>query len=269
MNLIKKIKSRSRFHTNEQSVITSVFSYAGFSFLSICAIGLAVWGILGGIGLLDILGDRRFDWNIYRQIASQNPGALKTLGFLSIIGIILLLLSWILRIIWIFRYDRVSKPFIYTVYTAFIIGQGVGFGFLFATWNAPDLLAIFGISGGLFAIMAVAGYFSKNLRGMLPFMIIGIIAVFFLMIINTILLLSGVYSSQINFWILTLMTVLSLMYIMFDLWWIKRTNEAFNRAAFVDKDDRFRIVAFLAFQLLTDFIWLFWNIVRMYARIKN
>lgn len=269
MNLFKKLTSRSQFHTKEQSILTSVFSYAGISFLSVCAIGFAVWGMIASSGLLKVLGNGRFNWDIYRQIASQNPSAVKTIGYLSMIGGVLIILSFILRIFWIFRFDRVSKPFIYTVYASFIIGQGVGFGFLFASWNAPDLIAIFGITGGLFAVMAITGYFAKNLRGMIPFLVVGGLAVFVLAMINTILYASGIYNDKLTFLFLTLSGIMAFLYIMFDVWWIKRTNDSFSQAAFMDKDDRFRLVAFFAFQLLTDFIWLLWTVARIYARIRK
>ncbi len=261
MNLRNKLSSFSNRRTAEQSLLTSVFIWAGTGLLSIFLVGLIIWSILFYSGLLAPLNNGQFNWGIY-DLSNQ---ALQTIRSLSFVGVILIILSFFLRLIWIFRVETVSKTFIYFTFTTYIIAQGIGFGFLFSTWNAPELLAIFGITGGLFAVMALVGIFAKNLRGILPFIIFGGITVLFLGLINMILYFSGIYSNTLIFLVMTLSGLLALAYIAFDIWWIKRTSE-FYKNSFTDPDSRFRLVSFFAFQLLTDFIWLFWIVIRFYSR---
>lgn len=267
MNLFHKLSKHSKVHNAEQSLLTSVFIWAGLSLLGVFAIGMICWSIMLSSGVLAVLGDARFNWNIYSELTKGQEGSLRMLGILSVTGSVLILLSWILRLIWVFRFNTVSKQFIMFTYATFIIGQGIGFGFLFATWNAPDLLAIFGITGALFGVMALVGIFAKNLSGLLPYLIGGAIMVFFLAMLNMILYFSGVYNNFLTFIVLTFSGLLALGYIAFDVWWIKRTSEVYKEH-FLDKDSRFRLVAFFAFQLLTDIIWLLWVVIRLYGRSR-
>lgn len=268
MNLFHKLSNRYQTRNVEQTILTSVFTWAGLALLAVFGVGLISWAIIDSTGALSVIKGRRFDWEIYRQLNGEAQTAISRIGVLSIVGMVLIFASWILRMIWIFRFEKVSKMFIYITFALFIVGQGTGFGILFATWNAPDLLAIFGITGGLFVSMAIIGWFARNLSGMLPFLIVGFITLSVLSLLNLILYFSGVYSDKLTFLIIILSGFLALAYIAFDVWLIKRTSEIYQNY-FLNQDFRFKLVSFLAFQLLTDFIWLLWTVVRLYSRIKN
>ena len=189
---------------------------------------------------------------------------------LSIASFALIVISGISSLIWTFRVMTVSKVFIFVNYALYIAAQGISFGFLFLIMKSSELLAVFGISGGLFIVMALVGYFSKNLSGMGRYLIFGSLFIFILWIINLIITLTTTVNSDKHRWLSEFIWIgtglLMLGFIAFDVWRLKRFS-AWASAS--DEDMKFRITAYFGFRLLSDLIALVWVVARMYLRSRR
>ncbi len=257
----------TRTTSKDRTIMSRAFLMAGTGFLLIMLIGFITKEVVDASGIvkseLHSLRGSRLNMSIYKSI--EGTGEYVRLARLSIASMVLIILSSVLRMVWAFRVSTATKPFIFLAFGAYIAAQGVCFGVLFITWNAIELLGIFGVGGGVFAIMAVIGYFSKDLSPMRPYLIGGSIILFIGSILTIVLYFAGIYSDKL----IMIMTLLSLVLFMgftaYDMWRLKRTSE-WAEVHGMDDVMRFRIAAYFGFRLLSDLIAIIWVIVRIYIR---
>ncbi len=107
--------------------------------------------------------------------------------------------------------------FIGVNYVLFAIGQGIGFGALFMVFRAFELIAIFGIAGGIFLLMGTIGFFIKDGKRLVPYMIGGMIASLVVGLITMIMYFMGVYNDTLIMLSTTLTGVVTCLYIVFDI----------------------------------------------------
>lgn len=254
---------KTKTFTKEASIFTRAFIWAGVSFLLICLIGVATWAVTDPGGVLKDLGTKKYDWD-YLYVSR----VASTLTRVSFAAIGLIFVSGIMRIVWWFRFNKASKTFIYVNYVIYIVAQGLGFGILFTTWRAQEIMTVFGISGLAFLAMAWAGYIAKDLSKMAPFLIIGSL---FMMIITIPMLIMSFMIDLDGLWFAWTIGIgiLTLMYTMFDVWQLKKTSEFMTAQNGSDELTEFRIVSWFGFRLLTDMVQLVWVMVRLYMRYNR
>lgn len=253
--------TQNRVFTKEATIFTKSFTWAGVSFLLICLLGLATWSVADPAGVLKGLGNKRFDWaNVY------NLKAMSNITKISMFSIGLIFVSGIMRMVWWFRFNTASKTFIYSNYAIYIIAQGLGFGLLFTTWRAQEIMTIFGIAGLAFLAMAWAGYIAKDLSKMAPFLIMGSVFMMIITIPMVILSFTGIVSGNLWFVWTIGMGFLTLLFIMFDVWQLKKTSEFITASGGTDELTEFRIVTWFGFRLLSDMVQLVWIMARIYMR---
>ena len=260
MNSIKR-----KTMTKETTIFSRAFGVAALGFILISVIGLMVWLSVDATGLLRGIADKKFDWSMYNNLGGSDK--IDILGKVSIAAMGLIMVSFVLRIIWAFRFRTAGKFFIYSVFTIYIVAQGLGFGILFTLWRAQDLLIIFGVAGGMFALMAFAGYHAKDLSKMGVYLFYAMIGLLVLSTISMILYFTGIYDNTLIFIIVLGSGILTLLYTMYDVWLLKKFSK--NEDLNYDEDMKFRIVMFFGFRLLTDLIQLIWTIARLMRYFRN
>ena len=253
---------------NEKTFLRKSFLVAGIGFFSICLIGLIVNFIVDGSGILkeELDSSSRFNFSMYKKM--KLAGALSRLARISVFGMGLIVISTVLNLVWAFRALKASKGFIYTTFSIYVLSQGIGFGTLFLTWKAIDLIAVFGIASAMFLIMATIGYTSKNLLPLGKWLIIGSLFAFVFGIIGVILYLAGAYSETFSLIIYSLFGFLVLGWIAFDVWSIKRTSQYAASVGGFDEVIEFRLIMWSGFKLLSDFVALIWIIAHFYQRSR-
>ena len=251
--------------SKETTIFTRAFGVAAIGFILISLIGLIVWLTVDATGLLRGIGDKKFDWSMYKNM--QGSDKMAVLGKVSIAAMGLIMVSFVLRIIWAFRFRTAGKFFIYSVFTIYIIAQGLGFGIMFTLWRAQDLLIIFGVAGVMFATMSFAGYKARDLSRMGVYLFYAMIGLMVLSGISMILYFSGVYDSTLIFIIVLGSGVLTLLYTMYDVWLLKKFSQ--NEELQYDEEMKFRIVMFFGFRLLTDIVQMIWTVARLMRFFRN
>ena len=251
--------------TKETTIFTKAFGVAAFGFILISLIGVIVWLSVDASGLLRDISNKKFDWSMYKNM--QGSDKMAMLGKISIAAMALIMISFVLRIIWAFRFRTAGKFFIYSVFSIYIVAQGLGFGILFTLWRAQDLLIIFGVAGGMFAVMSFAGYKAKDLSRMGIYLFYATIGLLVLSAISMILYFTGIYDNVLIFIIILGSGVITLLYTMYDVWLLKK----FSRTQGLNYDDdmRFRIIMFFGFRLLTDLVQLVWTVARLLRYFRN
>ena len=259
----------SSTQTVKPTLLRKSFLIAGIAFAITTVIGLVVsfWlkSVFDSSGLLS---GKRFDTGFISKRNDLGSETAKLFKFL-IAGGIISIFSSIITLVWMFRILKAGKLFIYVAFASSILSQGIGFGMLFTIFNAMELLSIFGIGGGLFLIMAMAGYMAKDLSSMRPFLIAGTIAVMALSLVSVIMYFAGVYSDTFYMMLVIGMGILTLAWTMFDVWTIKRTSEYYEMNGSSDDMMQFRLQSFFGFKLFTDLVAIIWTIARIYMRMKR
>ena len=255
--------TQNKIFTKEASIFTRAFTWSGLSFLLICLLGVITWSVADPLGTLKGLGTKQFDWaNVY------NLKVMSNITKISMLSIGLVFASGIMRIVWWFRFNTASKTFIYTNYVIYIIAQGLGFGLLFTTWRAQEIMSVFGIAGLAFLAMAWAGYIAKDLSKLAPFLIIG--SIFMMIITLPMIVLSFVLNLSGLWFAWTVgIGILTLLFIMFDVWQLKKTSEFMKASGGADELTEFRIVSWFGFRLLSDMVQLVWVLARLYMRFNR
>ena len=256
-------KTKNRIFTKEASIFTKAFTWAGVSFLLICLLGIITWLVADPLGTLQGLGTKKFDWsNVY------NLRAMSNITRISMFSIGLIFVSGIMRLVWWFRFNTASKAFIYTNYVIYIVAQGLGFGLLFTTWRAQEIMSIFGVAGLGFLAMAWAGYIAKDLSKMAPFLIM---ASLFMMILTLPMVILSFTTNLDNLWFLWTIGIgiLTLLFIMFDVWQLRKTSEFIVASGGTDELTEFRIISWFGFRLLSDMVQLVWVMARLYMRFNR
>ncbi|WKX02204.1 Bax inhibitor-1 family protein [Candidatus Mycoplasma mahonii] len=259
MSLIHS-NNENKVWVGQSKVFTKAFSYASIAFMIITLIGVAVWQIINQTGVLAGLASAKsYDFEMYSKIATSSDAAM--LAKVSFVGMGLIMVSFVIRIIWTFRFMKASKTFIIVNYLVYVAAQGIGFGILFTMWKAQDILIAFGVAGVLFGVMAFAGYKARDLSKLGVFLFYGSIAMLVLGIISMILYFSGIYSDKLIFVYFLAAGVLTLLYISYDVWLLKKFSEKLEHTN--DPEMEFRISAFFGFRLLTDIVQLIWIVLRL------
>lgn len=266
MKIFKIANYGNQTWSAEGKLFVKAFTWTSVAFLAICLIGFSTNQIIDQYGLLKGLADvESFDWAMYQQITES--GAVAKLAQVSMISMILIFVSFIIRIVWTFKVFTASKTFIYINYAVYVVAQGLGFGILFTTWKAQEILIVFGVAGFLFGIMALAGWKAKRLENLTYFLIAGTIAMMVLGLFSMILFFTGVYSEPLIFVYFLLAGFLTLGYIVFDVAMLRRYASSIN--AYGDSEMEFRIASFFGFRLLTDLVNLIYILLRMFLYTKD
>lgn len=253
--------SRTPSRIQSSSLLRKSFLTAGLLFAAVCLIGLFTKLIVDQTGAIsDAVSSSRFDTSFFKLSSAEANKIKVVFGF----GSLCILASSIMTLFWVFRLDRASKAFIIANYIIFALGQGIGFGSLFIVFKAFELIAIFGIAGGIFLVMAGVGFLIKDGTKLMPFMIAGFVASLIIGIISMAMYFAGVYSDKLIMLSTFLTGALTCLYIVFDIWYI-RTSDQFYRMQ-IDADTEFRLVAFMGFRLASDLITLVWTVARFYLR---
>ncbi len=271
------IKTRTR--TGEQTILMKAFAWAGAGFLLIAIIGAISFAAMDNTAFGKEIhlqaGKGKFNFRgIYGSLSTSN--GMSMIAKLSFASLALIVISSISSIIWAFRVTRASKVFIFLNYAAYITANGIAFGFLFLTVDAMELVTIFGIAGGIFTVMALVGFFSKDLSGMGRYLFFGVIFIAVMGLINMGLTFGGVwnstYSSGTTPWLVQILWIgtglLMMGFTAFDVWRIKNLS-AWASANGMDPEMNFRLTAFFGFRLLTDLIGLIWTVARIYFAAKR
>lgn len=253
-NLNAKYKVVSQ---TQSSILTRSFLIAGLSFLLICLIGL-------GFGKL-------FEHEIYEK------GNLSVVNSLYMISILLIFISMFGSML-VFRnlLNQKTSKIIFWI-GLYCLAQGIGFGMLFSLFaqDSWTLILIFGVSGIMFILCAIIGYFMSanaafNLMKMLS---IGWIATFILMILMFIpmIIMLSIGGSYVGFqWyyslIMGIFCLLFMGYISYDVWMISKTSEF---AQIADSRAFNNLSLFFGYRLLIDFVGLFWTIASLILRFRR
>lgn len=253
---------------SKQHYLTKSFLVAGLAFLAVFFIGFGSWKAIDSSGMLRGL----FTGSSFGSSLVYNANSVvklsesyQNLQTLNTVGMILSIISMVTTIVWSFTFQKASKMFIFIAYGVFVAAQGIGFSFLFISFNTEELVYIFAIAGGLFALMAVAGMVF-NMQKFAPFMIVGMIAVSIMSVVMMILYWCGIYSDTAMFVLTIVSGFMFMAYTAFDVWMIKRANEFASMNGGMDSAMNFRLIAFFSFRLLSDIIGLIWMMARIVLR---
>ena len=244
--------------TRETSIFTKAFIWAGVSFGLIFIMALGISLSFKEFDLFGAGSVGRFDFNGYRY----STGEEAMLYRLSIMSAVLILASFICRMVWIFRIHRASKPFIIVNYILYIFAQGIGFGIVLATMNAADFSVVFGMSSAMFFVAALVGYMSNNLSKMGPYIFGFMMVVLIGGLTLTVLSLAGVNIETALFIWTIAGGILNILYIMYDVNMLKRFSQENDMYSW-DEEDKFRYTAWFGFRLLTDFVMMIWYVLRL------
>lgn len=249
------------------SLLKKSFLVAGMLFAVVCIIGFIVKAIIDRSGALSDYYASSSAWDT--SFLTQNTTDFRVVKLIFGFGVICIIASWICSLIWAFRISKASKAFIVVNYVLFAIAQGVGFSSLFIVFKATELLAIFGIAGGIFLAMGAAGYIIKDGTKLLPFIFIGFAVSTVLSVISIIMYFSNVYSDNFILFITVFTGFMTCIYIMFDVWYIRRSGQFYEMQTLNDPDMAFRLVSFFAFRLASDLVSLVWTVARLYLRARK
>ena len=249
----------------EKDFLKKTFLIAGVGFLSIFVIGILTNFFIDSSGILreELNSTTRFNFGLYRNI--QFSGAISRLARVSLLAGIIIIASLILILIWSFRIFKASKPFIYITFSSYVLAQGLGFGILFVTWKAIDLIGVFAVAGSIFMIMALYGYKTKrNLITWGKWINIGLMVAFVMVLINVILYFSKIYTNVIGIGVVTLFGFIIVAMIAYEVYLIRKTNEYAQAIGGYDEMTNFRLTMFLGLKLLMTFISLIWIVARIW-----
>lgn len=258
-------KSMFKFYTRT-NYLTKSFVWAAIAFAMVFAIGFASWKIVDSTGILTGLFTGSFGST---EVYASHTGALadswNKLETLNIVGIVLSIISLVMTMVWMFKITTASKMFIFLAYGTYIVSQGIGFAFMFMSFNVTELIYIFAIAGGIFGLMAICGLVF-NLQKFGGFLFIGMIAV---MIMSLVTLFMSIWMDmEMMYFIMTIVSGFLFMgYTAFDVWFIKKSSQYMQMSGgMLDPQMDFRMTAFFSFKLLSDMIGLIWMIARIVAR---
>lgn len=255
------IFSRTPTRIQSNSLLRKSFLTAGLLFAAVCLIGFLTKLIIDQTGAISsAISSSRFDASFFK-ISSAEANKIKVVFGL---GSMLILVSSVLTLFWVFRIERASKAFIVINYVVFALGQGIGFGSLFMVFKAFELIAIFGIAGGIFLAMAGVGFLIKDGTKLWPFMVVGLVASLIIGLVSMGLYFAGIYNDTLIMLSTILTGAMTCLYIVFDIWYIRVSDQFYRLQG--DTDSEFRIVAFMGFRLASDLITLVWTVARFYLR---
>lgn len=259
-------KFKSLVHRSpSQSLLRNSFLVAGFLFIAVCIIGVITKAIIDSTGEISSYLQDRTRWNTDFLVSSQDATKMRIIFG---IGAGMILVSSITTLIWAFRVDRTSLVFIAFNYLFYAVAQGIGFGALFMVFKASELIAVFGIAGGIFIVMGVIGMIVKNGERLMPYIIGGSIVAIILGLVSLILYFVGVYNDTLVMFMTVFSGVLACLWIVFDVWMIKRTSQYMSMNGNTDPMMRLRLTAWFGFKLASDLITLVWTVARIYLRAR-
>ena len=251
--------------TVKPTLLRKSFFYAGVAFVITTVIGIAISYWMKSVVNFNDTGSGRFNFDFINKANSAQEQLFKFM----VAGGILAVFSMIITLVWMFRITKASKTFIFIAFGSSIISQGLGFGILFTSFQAMELLGIFGIGGGLFLSMALAGYLAKDLSSMRPFLFAGSIVVGILSLVSVIMFYAGVYNDTFYMLLIVGTGVLMLAWTMFDVWMIKRTSQYAEMNGGIDEMMEFRLVSYFSYKLFSDLISIIWTVARIYLRSRR
>lgn len=250
------------------SLLKRSFLLAGILFAIVCIIGFITKAIIDRTGALsDYYASTSSSWDT--SFLTQSDESFKVVKIIFGFGGVCIIASAICSLVWVFRISKASKTFIVVNYTLFALAQGIGFGSLFIVFQATELLAIFGIAGGIFLAMGAIGFLIKDGTKLLPFILIGFAVSVVLSLISTIMYFTNVYSDNLILFITIFTGFMTCIYIMFDVWYIRRSGQFYEMQSINDSDMAFRLAAFFGFRLASDLVSLVWTVARLYLRSRR
>jgi uncharacterized protein len=119
------------------------------------------------------------DLSLLRPLINAETGGLSILGYVVMfapLGFVLLMS---------FGMNRLSYPVILILFLAYSALNGVSFSFIFLQFTGASIFKTFVISGGMFGVMAVLGYTTKqDLTSFGRIMMMGLIGIILASIVN-------------------------------------------------------------------------------------
>ena len=157
----------------------------------------------------------------------------------------------------IHKMQPMTAKILYLVYSLL---TGITFASIFAVIHASTVIYAFLATALVFGIFALIGRTTKlDLSSIGTYALMGLIAVIILEIINLFLL-----NSTISFAVIIISIVVFIAFIAYDVQRLK-SLEHFG----VDEDDKEKYAIFGAFELYLDFINLFLDILKLFAKSRD
>ncbi|WP_127942958.1 MULTISPECIES: hypothetical protein [unclassified Mycoplasma] len=263
MKLFSQIKTHP---TTEVALLTRVFTWVAVSFGLICLVAVSAALVVDATGVLKDLG--RYNFEVYSMFRATSS-AMRRLFYLMISSNVLIMVSFILSLIWLFNWQRASQKMIYSVYFLYILSTGLGFGVFFALLRAIELVAIFGVSTLIFGAMALVGWYAKDLSKLRPFIITAAVLYFVFAMVEVVLYMMGIFSDTIYLIVTLLLTFFVLANSAYQIWVLRRTSEFYRDTLAYQSDFAFRFIAFMSFQILVSYVTLLMTVLRWYLYIRN
>lgn len=249
---------------SQMSLLNRSMLYAGIGFILIALIG---FGIAMGL------------WSANGQALINSVPLLWT--FSVILILVAMILSMVVNVKFFTRMGNVSKALVLTMWGIYVVAEGLGFGMLFLCFMVQFemqqgilyLMFVFAAGGVAFLIAALIGKSLSNRATMalgkfISMLSIAFMVMFFVFMIATLIVsLTGSFASDGLFlMIIGLSTILFLLYMVFDISAISKTQQ------FIGIDNtqiNWTLAMMFGFRLLVDLVGLIWNIAIFVLRFAR
>lgn len=250
---------------SQMSLLNRSMLYAGIGFVLIALIGFAI-----AMGI----------WKS-NNIETLNNSITLLWTFSIILILVSMILSMVVNVKLFTRMGNVSKGLIYSMWTVYIVAEGLGFGLLFLAFmvqfNGQQgilyLIFVFAAGGIAFMIAALIGK-SLSTKAMMSLgkfisiLSIAFMVMFFVFMIATIVasFTSSFGSEGLFLMIIGLSTILFLLYMVFDISVISKTQQFLT----IDNTQlSWTLAMIFGFRLLVDLVGLIWNIAIFVLRFAR
>ncbi len=232
------------YSKKQQNILARSLGVAAIGFLLVVAIGYGLYyGILKG----------NISYDTYNILAGVG---------ISLSFILMLTLLW-------------AKPSIglyVGLLISYTVSAGVGFTSLFARFDMPELMIIFGLAGSVFGITAILGFIlpQKAIATITKF---SFYSFFLAAILSLVFIFVGVFTPLGSGWqwytylIIVLTTFFAVGYNIYLFYTISKLQEFHNENE--DIKQTHLLVLMLGFNILVSFIQLIWRIAYILAEVKS
>ena len=263
------MKNISIQRTKEKTLFNQSLKWGTILFLAVALVGTMISvSVKNTTEMGNFISSRdRFDFSALKDI-KISTGTLKLIGTLSIFSMGLIFISSIFNLYFMFKIRTISPITVNVALTLFVIADGTGFGLLFLTMNAVELMAIFGIAGGIFGAIWLSTYFIKSMSWAMPVLIVGMGITLVLSILSISLYAAGVYDDKLILFMNIFSGMLTVLWIMWELWYIRRMSEWMDWESMSERD-KYVYPRFFGYRLASDMIGLIWRIAYFMMRMYN
>jgi len=110
---------------------------------------------------------------------------IKPEGGLSILGWVVMLAPLGFVLLMSFGFQKLSAPLMTLLFIVYAVLMGMSFSFIFFAYSLGTIGITFGITAGMFGVMAVAGYFTKtDLTKFGSILMMGVVGLIIAMLVN-------------------------------------------------------------------------------------